>query len=305
MLSRIRDVRRSLGRAVQRQRAATTRDPEARQLEERVEAAQAELDALDAQKAELLEQRRALQRVLGERAGRASQPLSRVEKTNGVPSFVHGARLMQRIHRLAEDPAAGHDGAGALFASRERTEEFVRSHGVPLTTGTDPGPEDRVVVAHAFHGAVGLVEVRSGGAGRHVDGDGADLGDVRPGLPHDASIPLPAALRDLTAWAGTLSDHVSRPYVQVVWRQDGDRLALEGLDVDPERLPVLTEEEDVRLGHLFDTGHARMLKQPYLAGALDNRVPGGTFDPDEQAVAVDEPDPDAAPDDRPDPQEQA
>jgi hypothetical protein len=24
-----------------------------------------------------------------------------------------------------------------------------------------------------------------------------------------------------------------------------------------------------------------MLKQPYLVGALDNRVPGGTFDPDE------------------------
>ena len=281
MLGRIRDVRRSLERAVQRQRAATARDPRVKGLEERIGEAQAELAALDDRKAELLRQRRELQRVLGERAGRASQPLSRVEKTNGVPSFVHGVRLLQRIHRLAEDPAAGHDGAGAVFGSRERTEEFVRSHGVPPSTGSDPGPEDRVVVAHAFHGTVGLVEVRTGGAARHVDGDGADLGDVRQGMPHDGAIALPASLADVTAWAATLSDHVSRPYVQVVWRQDGDRLALDRLDVDPERVPVLTDEQDVRLGHLFDTGHARMLKQPYLAGALDNRVPGGTFDPTE------------------------
>jgi uncharacterized small protein (DUF1192 family) len=278
---RIRDVQRSLGRAVQRQRAALTRDPEVKEIEERIGAAQAELATLDAQKADLLEQRRALQRVLGERVGRDSQPLSKVEKTNGVPSFVHGARLMQRIHRLADDPVSGHDGAGAVFASSERTEEFVRSHGVPLTTGADLGPEDRVVIAHAFHGTVGLVEVATAGAARHVDGDGADLGEVRPGIPHDGSIALPASLADLTAWAATLSDHVSRPYVQVVWRQDGDHLVLDRLDVDPDRVPVLTEEEDVRLGRLFDTGHARMLKQPYLVGALDNRVPGGTFDPDE------------------------
>jgi uncharacterized small protein (DUF1192 family) len=281
VLNRIRDVQRSLERAVQRQRAAMTRDPEVREIEERIGAAQAELAALDARKAELLEQRRALQRVLGERVGRDSQPLNKVEKTNGVPSFVHGVRLFQRIHRLADDPAAGHDGAGAVFASSERTERFVHSHGVPLSTGPDLGPEDRVVIAHAFHGNVGLVEVATAGAARHVDGDGADLGEVRPAVPHDGSIGLPASLAELSTWAATLSDHISRPYVQVVWRQDGDRLVLDRIDVDPDRIPVLTEEEDVRLGRLFDTGHARMLKQPYLAGALDNRVPGGTFDPDE------------------------
>jgi hypothetical protein len=285
VLERFRDVRRSLGRVVQRQRVAATRDPRVRELEERVAAAQAELDALDAQKAELLERRRALQRVLGERAGRDIQPLSRVEKTNGVPSFVHAVRLFQRIHRLADDPAAGHDGAGAVFASRERTEEFVRSHGVPPATEPDPGPEDRIVVAHAFHGAVGLVEVGTGGAARHVDGDGADLGDIRPGLRHDGAIALPRSLPEITTWSATLSDHVSRPYVQVVWRQDGDRLVLDRLDVDPERVPVLVEEQDVRLGHLADTGHARMLKQPYLAGALENRVPGGVFDPEERTGA--------------------
>jgi hypothetical protein len=280
---RIRDVRGSVLRAAQRLRAAVTRDPQMKRLETRIVAAQAEVAALDAQRAELLQQRRRLQRVLGERAGRASQPLGRVEKTNGVPSFVHGVRLMQRIHRLAEDPTAGHDGAGAVFASRGRTEEFVRWHGVPLATGPDPGPDDRVVIAHAFHGTVGLVEVGARGAARHVDGDGTDLGHIRPGLPHDEGIALPQHLAQLATWAATLSDHVSRPYVQVVWRQDGDRLVLERLDVDPERVPVLNEQQDVRLGHLFDVGHARMLKQPYLAGALDNRIPGGTFDPADNA----------------------
>ncbi len=287
MLERIRGVRRSVGRVVQRQRAATTRDPAAKELEEKILVAQTELDGLDAEKARLLEQRRELQRVLGERVGRKTQPLSRVEKTNGTPSFLAGVRMMQRIHRLADDPAAGHDGAGAVFASRERTEEFARSHGVPLATEPDPGPEDRVVIAHAFHGVVGLVEVRTGGRVRHVDGDGGALGDIRAAIPHDDTIEPPLSLRSVTASSATLSDHVSRPYVQVVWRQDGDRLALAALDVDPERVPVLVEEEDVRLGYLFDGGHARMLKQPYLAGALDNRVPGGTFDPAEPSDAED------------------
>lgn len=281
MLSRIREVQRSLTGLRQRQRAAGARDPEVRSLEERVLTAQQELDALDARKAELLEQRRGLQRVMGRTIDRDSMPLSRVEKTNGTASFVAGVRMMQRIHRRAENPAHGFDGAGEVFASRERTEEFVRSHGVPLATEADPGPADRTVVVHAFHGNVGLVEVATGGSARHVDGDGTDLGEVRAAVPHDGSIALPGTLGRLVAWAGTLSAHVSRPYVQVAWRQDGDHLVLDRIDVDPDRIPVLTEEEDVRLGHLFDTGHARMLKQPYLAGALENRVPGGVFDPDE------------------------
>jgi hypothetical protein len=280
VLSRIRGVQRSLARAVQRQRVAGTRDAEVRAIEEKVGRAQEELARLDARKAELLEQRRALQRTLGPLVGRDLMPLSRVEKTNGTASFVAGVRMMQRIHRRADDPAAGIDGAGAVFADRARTEQFVRSHGVPLATTEDPGPEDRRVVVHAFHGNVGLVEVRSGDGARHVDGDGIDLGDVRPGATHDPDLALPATLAELTGWSATLSDHVSRPYVQVLWRQDGDHLVLEGIDVDPERIPVLTQEQDERLGHLFDTGHARMLKQPYLLGALENRVPGGVFEPD-------------------------
>jgi hypothetical protein len=281
VLNRIREVRRSLGRAAQRQRGNAAGDSQVKALEDRISAAKAELVALDTEKAELLEKRRELQRVLGEREGRASQPLNRVEKTNGVPSFVHGVRLMQRIHRLAADPAHGHDGAGEVFASRERTEEFVHSHGVPLTTAPDPGPADRVVLVHAFHGTVGLVEVAAAGAVRHLDGDGRDLGEIRAAVPHGADIALPTSLTPLTEWAETLSAHISRPYAQVVWRQVDDHLFLDRIDVDPERVPVLTEEQDVRLGHLFDTGHARMLVQPFLAGALDNRVPGGTFDPDE------------------------
>ncbi|NHA70186.1 hypothetical protein [Phycicoccus flavus] len=258
---------------------ATTRDPKIRKLEQRTAALQHEVAELDAEKTTLTARRRELQRTLGPLIGKDLMPLARVEKTNGVPGFVWGVRMMQRIHRKAPDPVAGFDGAGRVFADRDATERFVRSHGVPLTVD-DPGPADRRVVVHAFHGLVGLVEVGVGDTARHLDGDGADLGDVRPALRHDAGLDLPATLTALTEASATLSAHVSRPYVQVCWRQDGDRLVLDRLDVDPERVPVLTEEQDLRLGHLFDTGHARMLVQPYRAGALENRVPGGVFDPD-------------------------
>jgi hypothetical protein len=281
VLSRLRGVRRSLARAVTRRRASGGAGPDVRELGERVRAAQEELARLDARKAELVELRRGLLRTLGTRAGRASMPLDRVERSNGVPSFLAGVRMVQRIHRRAENPAHGLDGAGAFFADRERTEQFARAHGVPLSTGADDGPDDRTVVVHAFHGDVGLVEVRAGAATRHVDGQGADPGDVRTGVTYDPELTLPASLPDLTAWSATLSAHVCRPYVQVRWHQDGDRLVLGGVDVDPERVPVLAPHEDVRLGRLFDAGHARMLLQPYLLGALQNRVPGGVFDPRE------------------------
>ena len=281
MLDRLRDVRTSLARLRQRQRATSSRDPQVRAVEQQVADAQTELARLDARKAELLEQRRALQRTLGPRIDRESMPLSRVEKTNGTASFVAGVRMMQRIHRRAQNPAHGHDGAGAVFADAGQTRRFARSHGVPLATDADPGPPARLVVVHAFHGTAGLVEVRHGDTVRHLDGDGEDLGDVRPATTHDPTLPLPASLAALTDWSATLSDHISRPYVQVRWRQSGDRLVLDTVDVDPERIPVLVDEQDVRLGHLFDTGHARMLRQPYRAGALENRVPGGVFDPTE------------------------
>ncbi len=76
---------------------------------------------MDARKAELVERRRDLLRTLGPRADRASMPLDKVEKNNGVPSFVAGVRMMQRIHRRAENPAHGLDGAGAVLADRDRT----------------------------------------------------------------------------------------------------------------------------------------------------------------------------------------
>ncbi|MBR7743475.1 hypothetical protein KC207_09265 [Phycicoccus sp. BSK3Z-2] len=289
MLDRIRDLQGSLSRFRQRQRASTTRDPQAKEVERRVADLRRELADLDAEKADLLRRRREIQRELGPSIGRKVMPLARVEKTNGTASFVAGVRMMQRIHRRAENPAHGFDGAGAVFADRGTTERFVLSHDVPLRTTPDEGPTDRTVVVHAFHGQVGLLEVAVGGAARHLDGDLADLGDVREAVPHDGDIPLPASLGEVAAWSARLSDHVSRPYVQVVWRQDGDHLALDRLDVDPDRLPVLTEEQDERLGHLFDTGHARMLKQPYLAGALENRVPGGVFDPNEPVDPADAP----------------
>ena len=280
MVDPLRGARSFLRRRAQSVRAGTASDGAAREDERFVLEAQAEIERLEARKVELLAVRRDLQRRLGPLVGRESMPLSRVEKTNGVPSFVAGVRMMQRIHARADDPAHGHDGAGAVFADRARTLEFLRSHGVPDAVEEAGAAGGRLVVVHAFHGTVGLVEVRQDGSVRHLDGGLADLGDVRPATRHDPELRLPDALPTLVEWAETISGHVSRPYLQVCWTQDGDRLVLDRVDLDPDRLPVLTEEQDVRLGHLFDTGHARMLLQPYRLGALHNRVPGGVFDPE-------------------------
>ena len=54
-------------------------------------------------------------------------------------------------------------------------------------------------------------------------------------------------------------------------------MRVESVDVDPDRVPVLTSEWDRRLGSVFDGAYARFLLQPFRRGGLDNRVPGGTF----------------------------
>jgi hypothetical protein len=276
----MRDLGGSLTRLRQRHRVARAGDAETRAVEVRIAALLSEIARIDGEKSELLARRHDLQQTLGASIGRDRMALSRVEKTNGVPSFVAGMRMMQRIHRKAANPTHGLDGAGEVFASRARTEEFVRSHGVPLAVAPEPGPADRRVVVHAFHGLVGLVEVRVGDGVRHLDGAGEPLGDIRPALTHDPELGIPASLARLTDWAETLSDAISRPYAQIVWQQDEDRLVIDRIDVDPDRIPVLVEDEDERLGWLFERGHARMLKQPFLLGALENRVPDGVFDPD-------------------------
>lgn len=193
--------------------------------------------------------------------------------------------MMQRIHRRAENPSDGLDGAGAVFADAERTAAFARSHGVPFgnvpvgdqTTSTAA----RQVVVHAFKGEVGLIEVREGDRVRHFDAAQADPGDIRPRVTYAPDIAAPAAFDDLCAWSATLSRHIPRPYVQVWWLGDGSTVGLDRIEVDPYRIPVLSPEWDARLGALFDVAHARMLLQPYRAGALDNRVPGGTFSPED------------------------
>ncbi|MCA5892732.1 hypothetical protein LEP48_05110 [Isoptericola sp. NEAU-Y5] len=249
---------------------------------EQLDAARQEVAALDAERTALVEERRRLQRVLGEQAGKSVMSLAKVEKTNGTPSFVAGVRLLQRVHRRAANPAHGIDGAGAIFADPARTEEFVRSHGVPATVAPAAGPgTGALVVIHAFHGVVGLVELRQGDRVRHLDPAGEDPGDIRPAATYDPEFPAPASLSTLCSWSVTLSSHISRPYVQLIWVEAHDGPVLVAVDVDPERIPVLQPEWDLRLGSLFDSAHARMLLQPYRAGALANRVPGGTFRPEE------------------------
>ncbi|MCK0118291.1 septum formation initiator family protein [Isoptericola sp. S6320L] len=257
------------------------RDAELVEVEQDIADAQQELAALKDERTELLAERRRLQQVLAERAGRRTMPRSRVEKTTGVPSLVAGVRLFQRIHRRAPEPSAGIDGVGKEFSDPELVARFARSHGVPSEVASASASEVRTVVVHAFHGTVGLVEIRQDGLSRHLDGSQQDVGDIRAAASYGVDIPVSAAIEDICGWSATLSRHIPRPYVQVLWHEGTDGPVLTCIDVDPDRVPVLTPEWDLRLGQLFDSAHARMLLQPYRVGALDNRIPGGTFLPEE------------------------
>lgn len=232
------------------------------------------IDAEEREREALKVERLRLQEVLGAQHGKRVLPRLKVEKTNGVASLVVGARMMQRIHAQAADPSAGIDGAGAVFSDAARTETFVRSHGVRL--GLDFGAEPQIVV-HAFKGRTPLVELRRDGAVRHVTPGGKDPGDIRPGATYDPEIPVPEQLGRVVRASRTLSAHVPRPYVQIGWSERDAAVVLTSIDVAPAQVPWLTPEWDERLGKAFDSGHARMLMQPYASGALDNRTPDGVF----------------------------
>jgi len=238
------------------------------QLEAHLEAADQEREALKAERLHL-------QQVLGAQHGKRVLPRLKVEKTNGVASLVAGARMMQRVHAKADDPDAGIDGAGAVFTDTERTTAFLRSHGVQLPVDLDAQP---TVVVHAFKGRTPLLELCAADQLRHLTPAGKDPGDIRPGICYDPDISPPEQLRQMVGASQTLSAHIPRPYVQIGWREAVDSTpVLTGIDVNPQRVPAFTPEWDERLGKAFDSGHARMLMQPYRAGALNNRAPGGTF----------------------------
>ena len=245
-------------------------------------AAQTELERLTAERDELRTERLGIQQELGAMQGKKVQPRLRVEKTNGVPSFIVAQRMMQRIYARTEDARAGLDGVGAVFADPAETARYAISHGVPVVEGDDSRIEP-TVIAHAFKGQVPLVEVHGPGGVRHFDGDGTDLGDIRPATTHDPGIVEPTGLGDITSWSKRLSRFVPRPYVQIHWSATAEGPRLHHIDVDPDRVPVLTPEWDEKLGLTFDGAYTRYLKQPFRSGGLANRVPGGTFTPEEHA----------------------
>lgn len=240
-----------------------------------------ELEALTLERDRLRSERLEVQQVLGEQHGRRVMPRLKVEKTNGTPSFVVAVRMMQRVHRRALDPLAGLDGVGAVFAADNTAETaaFAHSHGVPTVSAegvTSTAPSQRVIV-HALKGVVGLVEVHGASGLRHFDSEGNDPGDVRPAVTYDDEITRPLAFADLCAWSDVLSANIPRPYVQLHFSCHEESAVLDRIDVDPDRIPVLTATWDERLGSVFDGAYSRFLVQPYSRGGLDNRVPGGTF----------------------------
>lgn len=243
-------------------------------------AAQTELERLTAERDALREERLGIQQELGAMHGKKVLPRLKVEKTNGVPSFIVGQRMMQRIYARTEDAKAGLDGVGAVFADPAETARYAISHGVPVVEGDDSGAEP-TVIAHAFKGQVPLVEVHGPRGVRHFEADGTDPGDIRPATTHDPGIAEPKGLGDITSWSKRLSRFVPRPYAQIHWTMTAEGPRLHHIDVDPDRVPVFTPEWDEKLGLTLDGAYARYLKQPFRRGGLANRVPGGTFTPEE------------------------
>lgn len=279
-----KEAARAQRRAERQERRRAERAEKARELQGELTRTRAELtavtSALEQAKGErdaLRAQRLEVQETLGAQHGKRVLPRLKVEKTNGVPSFVVGQRMMQRVFRRTEDPAAGLDGVGAVFADRVGTTRFARSHGVPIAADeAAPG-----LLVHAFQGEVGLVEVVGADGVRHLTPDGNDPGDIRPAVRHDPELPVPEHLAQICAWAGTLSAHIPRPYVQLHWTTGPDP-SLVRIDPDPDRIPVLEPEWDERLGAFFDGAYARFLLQPYRSGGLDNQVPDGAPSDEEE-----------------------
>ncbi len=242
------------------------------------QAAQEQLDKLTAERDELREQRLQIQQELGSREGKSVMPRLKVEKTNNGPTFIANQRMLQRIYARSESPA-GLDGLDGLFADPAETARYARSHGVPVLE--DPSTAEADVIVHAFKNVVGLVEVRSGDSVRHFEEDGTDPGDIRPAATYDATIGRPEGFDDVCTWSRTLSRFIPRPYVQLHWSSTPQGPRLHHVEVDPDRLPVLTPEWDEKLGGAFDAAYTRFLKQANRRGGLDNRIPGGIFTPEE------------------------
>jgi len=259
---------------------------EARQLRRARRDAKALLEALTLERDRLRAERLEAQRALGAVHGEQFWPLMKVEKTNGTASFVAAQRMMQRVYRRAPDPQAGLDGVGAEIGpgNPEGAARFARSHGVPVASDLPYGStrDAARVAVHAFKGKVGLVEVRDADGVRHFDANGEDPGDIRPAATYAPDLPRPEAFDEVVQWSARLSRHIPRPYVQITFAVVDGSAAMERIDVDPDRLPVLTPEWDQRLGSVFDYAYSRFLAQPYRAGGLANRVPGGVFSYQEQ-----------------------
>lgn len=257
-------------------------DAELTQVRAEGSATERELEQLTAERDRLRDERLRVQQELGSLHGIRVMPRLKVEKTNGEPSFVAGQRMMQRVFRHAPAGSASLDGLDAVFDDAAATARFVRSHGIPvLDEGPRPGAQVREVLVHAFKGEIGLVEVRGADGARHLTREGQDLGDIRPAVRHDPGLAVPERLSDICSWSEVLSAHVPRPYVQIFWAEEPPRV--ERIDVDPDRIPVLTQEWDRRLGGVFDGAYTRFLLPAFRGGGLDNRVPGGTFSYEEGA----------------------
>lgn len=232
----------------------------------------AELAALETEKAASRERLHDLQVGLGARAGKNIQSRGKFEKTKGLPSLLVSHGAWQRIWAKTVELQGGRDATRDLFADPSATAAHAASHGIavaPAGTATD-------VVAFTFRDRVGLLET---GPDTYVliDDEGrasaAGTGDAdRAVLAADA--PLTA---EVVAASGRLGDGIPHPYVRIGWSLADGRPALTFVDVAPEQIPFVDHDHDRVLGDLHELALIKIQQGMIDRGALDIRVPGGTY----------------------------
>ena len=130
------------------------------------------------------------------------------------------------------------------------------------------------VKVHAFYGEISHVLLRRVRVHRDKDAtafrvilpDRTDPGPIVRGLLHDHAIPVPSNIEELMEVACRMSLGIPRAFVRVDLYDIHGRVVFGELTPRPGHLMDYGPKQDVRLGHLWERAHARVMNDA-LGGA--------------------------------------
>ncbi|KGM09946.1 ATP-grasp fold amidoligase family protein [Cellulomonas bogoriensis] len=141
----------------------------------------------------------------------------------------------------------------------------------PQGTGLEVVPDYKL---YCFYGTIGMIMVAGrrsraadGRAFRYFDADGADMGNARPGLALDQSLPAPRHLEALTSTGRLLSGAIRSPFVRVDLYERDEGVVFGEITPAPGGVQVLRPELDASFGELWEDAQARLEREAITAGA--------------------------------------